>query len=1824
MKMFGCFVDDSVRLPNVTADKFNSDLCRHTLHGIMDAAPSAQSHGHEYQSWHPTMRPNSQNPDEANGKPAGQLPLTPLHFPDNQCEEERLNEPLEGLKNGEQPQGGLPLPIEEDDQVMKSAECMAQSDSRLVHDAHNSANDTNEQRERIRTPKNSLSGGMPDEAWEGAGVDSDMSESYPRSGPIQEIQSHNVLEENIKARREFTAPREAATNLNPTGSTLQDQEEMAKAWESAPSCTGHSRPGDVSRSNSFPQVPPLPETGAFLPQPLPHSQAEDIMQEDEQSLGSMNHLPSVNSLSAADPNPDAQQPASCEMNADVDENSTPSTNAAYTTHPTLLADEESRFEEGLPLMHAPEQLSTKARANNSLAFEAHDGEDDDGFFHQTHQPFSDEATSLRPQALDRKSTIQVLDGLHYVPHSIAHGESQGAVEQPSSETFTEGKVAASLSVANSQSQVDQQTKTNQANPKDEDLAELWKAALGDDDLLEENEDSLDPSSFFEDDGEGFLEDGGEEEVANRVPVTDPNYGTDGSVEGYGQIKNKQSSSRDKYQPDSVPQPFKAHSKKDYGHINGAPTNQSMAISSTLNNSVPDGRKDTDKVYSHATQTSSRPHMPPSTQSFADKAKGGYTSPYDLPMDVVRPKKRSAHQQLRPNSDAQVAPARPLPPRSSSMFTGALPSLDAEPPVLRLPSAMSHASTRNGLPTPLKASPSMSTFFEELPVSKPRPPSSMGRVAHPTSQPTPPTPLPSQHDLSQHIPPTQQPVSASTSASQQYQLLPPERMSLYPSASQSESGKQSLPAANVRYSPTPVHQSNVAPPRTRYAASPLLVGRPAPSQTLSFQPRTSSPLAQNSSLPRGSHQPSIPDPPLHQQTSSGRETLSTHNSVSSSSFPNYQDADLMEPTVERTESTDRFENNLQFRSPPSPVVFAHQGPLSNPASDSSYALNTPDADHTSSDGSSLFQRPQELPIYATGASDRGLLPRRSQSQSPDTSRYKPELVQSMQNQHQRPASVNNHTSLPSAETALPLNQMHQRARTFSKDLNYIRPSDGRETDNLERWKGCPIINFGFGGTIVTSFPKHVPRYAAGQSTPVIKCSPGEVKIQDGKILPLTEDVATFPGPLRSKSKKKEVLDWLQRRITHLERSGVDKTSSATLPDPIKRYDEKILLWKIMRIMIEHDGAFDGNPSAENAVRSVLSPQLTVGDTASLPSQSFNSPLLGISRNGGSRSSGDLVNPEAMEDLRKLLLHGEREKAVWHAVDSHLWAHAMLIASTLEKNVWRQVSQEFVRQEVKTFGNNTESLAALYQIFAGNWEESMDELVPPSARAGLQLISKTANTGPTKNALDGLDRWRETLTLILSNRSVDDGRALVSLGKLLAGYGRIEAAHICYIFAKSPGLIGGPDDSQMSVALLGADHLQQPFDYGRDLDCILLTEVYDFALTLLASSSAATILPHLQSYKLYHAMILAEYGYKTEAQQYCEMVTSALNSTTRRSPYYHYLLFGALEDLVDRLRQAPRDNSGSWISKPSIDKVSGSIWAKFNQYVAGDEGDAVSTASGKAFEQDPRPFAKLVNDSPNLSRTPSSSDMFSAYAPAAGVSQMNPVGNFTNSRYAPSGLYTPRSSSEQAVNSSQDYLRPMNAQKDSLRPGFAPQPPQQNQSRPVSSNGSLPESFKPATQPSSYTPHTESYLPTPPSQSEYMPVAPPEDLSTSFYQEESYQQTPPLKPEPSHEDYQPSTTTYKPPSYTYDPHSANYDQPTPTSSYDPPAYDPYGTKAGDSPVEEKTKKKSFMDIDEDDDFEARAAALRKEEKAKKDREADEAFKRAAEADGMYSHTFIFKVI
>lgn len=426
----------------------------------------------------------------------------------------------------------------------------------------------------------------------------------------------------------------------------------------------------------------------------------------------------------------------------------------------------------------------------------------------------------------------------------------------------------------------------------------------------------------------------------------------------------------------------------------------------------------------------------------------------------------------------------------------------------------------------------------------------------------------------------------------------------------------------------------------------------------------------------------------------------------------------------------------------------------------------------SEPSSTVVSPQKRKSYVPQRHSAHYLPDQNvsppgRSQSPNSLPQAPKTIVSPFEQPTAfPASFTTAAGATAVSAPQPNRAFLAHRRDVSRDLNFVKPGDGHSHDSLERWKGHPIFHWGVGGSAVTCFPKQIPRYGAGHAIPMIKCSPGEVRLQSLKeIVPLDEALGKFPGPLKAKGKKKELVSWLTSTIELLEReSAASDLNSPLTPEHRKRLEEKVLLWKILRVLVEQDGRLEGTPTAEQAVRNVLGRSFE-NDGAGFAPISSAEPL-----------EAELLNPNAISELRDLLSKGDREKAVWHAVDKRLWSHALLISSTMAPEIRKQVVQEFVRQEVKKLGRNSQPLAVLYDIFAGNFTESVDELVPASARAGFQMVSKNADIGASRNSLDGLDQWQESLLLILSNRTEGDVQALIALGRLLAGYGRVEAAHI----------------------------------------------------------------------------------------------------------------------------------------------------------------------------------------------------------------------------------------------------------------------------------------------------------------------------------------------------------------------------------------------------------------------------------------------------------------
>ncbi|KAK9430831.1 Sec23-binding domain of Sec16-domain-containing protein [Lipomyces doorenjongii] len=561
---------------------------------------------------------------------------------------------------------------------------------------------------------------------------------------------------------------------------------------------------------------------------------------------------------------------------------------------------------------------------------------------------------------------------------------------------------------------------------------------------------------------------------------------------------------------------------------------------------------------------------------------------------------------------------------------------------------------------------------------------------------------------------------------------------------------------------------------------------------------------------------------------------------------------------------------------------------------------------------------------------------------------------------------------------------------------------------------PLVSWSSSGKLVTIFPSKNPNL--GYAATNLDFLSSTIKVHSAKdvIHELTTDInlAKFPGPLyavgarsANKSKKKDALKWMDEKIPTLEKLIYESIGA----DAKIEAEDNLALWKCVRIVLDNNGELDTTTSeTRKAIKHALIPELvssnppdemtTFTSASDIYQRHIRSTSNG-SMGGRDISDSKTVQVQAISSVRELLLKGDREGAVTSALDNCLWAHALLIASTISKEKWKDTAREFIRADVLTLNTaDASSLAAVYEVFAGCGDEAVDTLLPPgmalSAAAGNEVSQQT----PAQ-----LTKWRETLAMILLNRSGDDIEAIASLGRLLARYGHTYAAHTCYIFARPRTVLGGRED----FTLLGGDYSRRPSSFTKDLDVIILSEIYELAISLGPTAGQNTIFPHLQLFKYQHALILAENGFVSEARKYLDYIGTAIKATSKTSFVYDVAFIQSLRELSQRLSETPASESrwlGGMIGKPSLGNMWGNFDRKLAQFVAGDDENPSSTVRGGDNSTDGR-FRKLAN-SPGLSRQQSTTDMAGLY-----ISGQTFSGTGTS--------YTPPTSGGAALHSSRLY-------------------------------------------------------------------------------------------------------------------------------------------------------------------------------------------------------------
>src|SRR3569833_597539 len=632
------------------------------------------------------------------------------------------------------------------------------------------------------------------------------------------------------------------------------------------------------RSNSFPTVPPMTDFAEHAQghdRPLPSSRAEEIMQGLDQELGSMDD--EARDATASLPGGGDSREADDFLPDD-------SVSHEYTSGDLLASAEGGsgeRYVEGVTQIPHGEAADSPVVENSA---EAHDpfaeGDDGDDFFNQIENAETPATTESPAEAfLERKSTMQAINTLTSNQANQLDSPLEAA-EEDGMESATDQAVHAEIQPGHQQDILDQEGQESASKPGGGDLDAQWAAVFGGDDddddfLLEDTTGSkdVDATAFLGEDDEGFLDD-------SVVPEPQPET-TKAPAQPSSPRPAQSQAGGSRYLPTGVAPGAEKQAPSPYAPYAATPLQPPMPAPFSQPSTAPP--PSTSFGYGAPPPRARGTHA----RSNAGREKGCYQSPYDLPMEVVKPRKRQSMQQLPKAPAVPAGPPIAAPPRSSSMQVAS--------PTRRSTSSMSPPPSAHSAPPPpqvggpprpgqqqLKKNES---FFEDLPMSpKPRPASRHSQKSRPSPtqtsayglpQPSPqgppqgppqPTPLapPS------YAPPPASSASAPHASAPQYSpaqppadianLVAPPRVSPYAAAPQdapTPSGTQAAPPANSRYSPAvttqPPNGAAPVPPPSKNAAAPPVAARTAsagysaapssmPPPVLPHPPRTSSPLA----------------------------------------------------------------------------------------------------------------------------------------------------------------------------------------------------------------------------------------------------------------------------------------------------------------------------------------------------------------------------------------------------------------------------------------------------------------------------------------------------------------------------------------------------------------------------------------------------------------------------------------------------------------------------------------------------------------------------------------------------------------------------------------------------------------------------------------------------------------------------------------------------------------------------------------------------------------------------------------------------------------------
>ena len=543
------------------------------------------------------------------------------------------------------------------------------------------------------------------------------------------------------------------------------------------------------------------------------------------------------------------------------------------------------------------------------------------------------------------------------------------------------------------------------------------------------------------------------------------------------------------------------------------------------------------------------------------------------------------------------------------------------------------------------------------------------------------------------------------------------------------------------------------------------------------------------------------------------------------------------------------------------------------------------------------------------------------------------VNPMQQQQQQQQQQNQQTKIPGINNNLNNTMQHKFTSESIQHQTSVPYSNPEQLLSRQ----FPIFQWASNGKILSMKPS--------QYSGVTNIKISSVK----SYVDIPKYFIDFPGPLiRGKTKSKTVSAWLSNTVELINGDSAYDSNGK-------------ILWQLIAKKIELMDDKKMLPKLHEFSAKLFDPTDLL---AFIQNSSYN-----LSQNSGmmtqQQMTGFKLDFEGLAQVLTYLRVGDHSTALDIALKNNDFSMAMVISSLMGKEKWTEVVDLYLKKEFQGSGPDSEFavslLSSIFQVFIGN---------------GKSLVSDfSSNPSKTQWAIQN---WNIVLAAILANgKSSTDSAAtnsllvgfLVDFGIFLYNKKELLAANCCFILADIP--------LSENELLPESNVVFKSIGASNSLDSILLSELYEFSFN--ANGAKFNGFISLIPSKITRSEVLLlqdEYSLASKCLDACSQVNKELPKTSALHIKYSYI--------IDKLKTQATDHNESWIGKPTLSGVWGTLDKSFNKLIGGDDISGLN-------EPIPKTTSKLFdNYGVTLSRNSSQLDLSNTSnfisAPAMGAPRL----------------------------------------------------------------------------------------------------------------------------------------------------------------------------------------------------------------------------------------------